>query len=271
MTSRVRKQMEQEASVLWTVDGPVATLTLNRPQALNALTVEMLARMEDLLTVAEADPDIRVLVIAGSGEKAFCVGADLKARAEEDVGGVSADPLGVGVRRVFGHIEALPKPVVAALHGYTLGGGLELALACDLRVAADNAKLGFPEAKVGSMPGAGGTQRLTRLVGPAVAKELMFTGVYVGAEEAARLGLVNHVWPAAEFPAQIGALTASLADRAPLSIAAIKAAVNLAGDVGLPAGLAFESMNHAVLRHSLDRQEGIRAFAEKRPPRFVGR
>jgi enoyl-CoA hydratase len=175
------------------------------------------------------------------------------------------------VERVFGRIERLPRPVVAAINGYALGGGLELALTADLRVAAEEARFGFPEAKVGSMPGAGGTQRLPRLVGVSRAKELMFAGDHIDAREAHRIGLVNRVVPRADLMTTTLELAQTIGQRAPLSLQAIKSAVGYGMDHALEDGLAFERARFAALRDSEDRKEGIAAFLEKREPHFAGR
>ena len=258
--------------VLFGLEGQVAILTLNRPEALNAMTPELLDLLDAYLSRVEADPAIRVVVLAGSGEKSFCVGADLKARQQEFTGGqISRDPFAEGVERVFGHIERLPRPVLAAINGYALGGGLELALTADLRVAAEEARFGFPEAKVGSMPGAGGTQRLPRVVGVSRAKELMFVGDHIDAREAHRIGLVNRIVPRADLMTTTLELARTIGQRAPLSLQAIKAAVDYGMEHALEDGLAFERARFAALRDSEDRKEGIAAFLEKREPHFAGR
>lgn len=248
----------------------VARVTVNRESALNALTPEMLTDLRSRLGDLDEDAQCRAVVLAGQ-PRAFSVGADLKGRVAEYDSGGGRDPLGEVIRGLFNSIERMAKPVIAALAGYVLGGGLELALACDLRIADTTARFGLPEAKVGSMPGAGGTQRLTRLVGPGAAMELMFTGERIDAEEARLIGLVNRVVPEGSLLDEAHRWAVQIASRAPLSIACIKRSVQVALSSDMQTGLDYETQCHAFLRGTKDREEGMRAFVEKREAHFIGR
>lgn len=266
----VQKRVEP-GPVLTGREGPIVILSLNRPEALNALTVDLLENLEHALNESAADSGVRAVVITGSGPRSFCAGADLKALTREGGGRAQIDALVDAMHRVFERIERFDRPVIAAIQGYCLGGGLELALSADLRVAADDARLGLPEAKIGTIPGGGGTQRLSRLVGPARAKELMFTSEPIDAVEARRIGLVNRVVPATSVIGETMALAALIAKCAPLSLRAIKEAVTASVDVDLETGLQLERACHDALQDTADRGEGIRAFLEKRLPVFCGR
>ncbi len=249
------------------VHGQVATLALDRPEVHNALSMALCEALLDALERIAADAAVRVVVLEGRGPS-FCSGADLKERRGKPADWLSRHNRAIGAAARA--LAALPQPVVAALHGYALGGGAELVLACDLRVAAEGSRIGFPEVTLGIIPGAGGTQRLPRLVGPAVAKELIFTGRRIDAAEALRLGLVTEVVPDAQLGAAARALAGRIAAAAPLAVAAAKQAIDLGLEAGLPAGLALEFRSQLALYASADWQEGLAAFAERRPPQFRG-
>lgn len=246
--------------------GAVAILTLNRPEALNALSPEMLDALDALLDEMAGDPDVRALVVTGAGEKAFCAGADIgHMRTASPVEAQRYARRGHALTR---RVADLPTPVVAAVNGYALGGGCELALACDIRLAADTARFGQPEITLGVIPGWGGTQRLARATSPGFAKELILTGRPVKVDEALRVGLVNHVHPAAELLDAAVAMGEVLASRPAWTLAAAKAVCNLSIEGDLDAHLAREADVFALSFATPEQREGMDAFFEKRAPDF---
>jgi methylglutaconyl-CoA hydratase len=250
------------------VMGSVAWLTLNRPQAANALSRALVRALHSELLRLSSSATLTCVVLTGQGGRAFCAGADLKERLTMSLDATRSylDELGALVSA----IEAFPRPVVAAIAGAALGGGLELALACDFRLADESATMGLSEVRLGIIPGAGGTQRLARLCGIAVAKELVLTGRRIDAATALRLGLVSHVVKSAELRPAVDALCAELSTAGPLALGQAKRAID--GGFGQPLreALATERACYEVVLTSDDRNEGLRAFAEKRPPHFHG-
>jgi methylglutaconyl-CoA hydratase len=250
--------------------GAVAVWTIDRADRANALSRATLLAFGKLAREAALNPSIRAIVVTGAGEKAFCAGADLKERQ-----GMSENDVRVQVelyRSELGPLDRSPKPVVAAINGAALGGGLELALCCDLRVAASHALLGLPETTLGIIPGAGGTQRLPRVVGEARAKEMILLGRRLTAAEALAWGLVNRVTPAGtDVVDDAIAWIAPIADGAPIAQAAALEAVDRALDVTLDVGLELEKVSYDKTVVSEDRREALAAFAAKRKPRFQGR
>lgn len=246
----------------------VVTLTLNRPEVLNALDDQLIAALSDAFTSIPHEPSARVVILQGAGERAFCAGADLKARR--------GMPLPAWQRQ-HDRIAALaravldcPLPTIAAVHGYALGGGCELALLCDLLLAADDAQFGMPETSLGIIPGLGGTQTLPRRLGVQRAKWLIFTGERISAAEALRLGLVLEVVPRAALRERAQALARRIAANSPLALRQAKRAIDLGLDLDLRSGLALEEEAYHRCLYSADREEGMRAFAERRSPRFTG-
>ena len=248
--------------------GPVTTVSLHRPQALHALNAEMLRELGQLLTALKGDSHIRCLVLRGSGDKAFAAGADIaamKGMAGAEAAGFSA--LGHGVMQ---QLSDFPWPTLAAVHGFALGGGLELMLACDMAWGAQRAKFGLPEVTLGLIPGFGGTARLTRAIGVAAAKEWVFSGNVYPASEALRFGLIQRLIPDAEFWQEIERFSSILASRAPLALQAAKRCVQTsAGD--LHSALALEQEQFSQLFDTHDGAEGLAAFLAKRPPAFQGK
>ena len=257
-------------TLLLTIDGggPVATVTLNRPEVLHALNAQMLDDLETVFTLLAANPAVRAIVITGAGPKAFAAGADIAELSKIDA--ASGEQLALRGQAVFRKIETCGKPVIAAIHGFALGGGCELAMACTLRIASDSARLGQPEIKLGLIPGFGGTQRLPRLVGRSAALKLILTGEMIPATEALRIGLVDEVVPAADLLARVHALASSLAALPPLAVAAAIEVVDAGEGLPLQQALALEASSFGRLNTSADKHEGVAAFLEKRPATFTG-
>jgi enoyl-CoA hydratase len=260
--------LDQLKNLLLERDGPVATVTINRPAMLNAMSLETLDELHRAIEALGKDDAVRVIVITGAGEKAFVAGADITELARQSP--TSGREHAIRGQQVFDRIEHLGKPVIAALNGYTLGGGCELAMSCTLRVAADTAKLGQPEINLGLIPGYGGSQRLARLVGAGRALELMLTGQQISAQEAHRLGLVNRVVPAADLKDEVRALAALLASKPPIAMRYIIDAVNEGLQMSLAEGLRFEATLFGLVASTEDMREGTRAFLEKRKAEFKG-
>lgn len=260
--------MATEEVVLKRIDGHVATLTINRPDKLNALNIETRSRMVQELDELAKNDDIRVVVITGAGDKAFIAGADIsefEGRSPVDQYRVMTDS------SVFLAVDQFPKPTIAAINGFCLGGGCELAMACDIRIASEKAKLGQPEINLGLLPGGGGTQRLPRLVGMGTALKLLYTGDFIRADEALRIGLVDEVVPAGDVAARAKELAEAIAAKSPVALRLIKQAVRTSMRTPLDEGLRQEVSLFALAFASEDMKEGVDAFLNKRKPTFIGR
>jgi enoyl-CoA hydratase len=247
----------------------IATITLNRPEALNAFSKELVEEILQALEDIRNDENIRVVILTGAGEKAFSAGADIKTM--KGMNALKARELSLMGEKLCYTLENLEKPVIAAINGYALGGGLEVAMACDIRIASENARLGQTEINIGLIPGWGGTQRLTRLAGKTKTKELVFTGKLIDAKTAEQLGILNMVVPAEKFKETIRQFATELAQKAPIAIKVAKALINKGADIGLDAALALEREGFGVVASTEDLQEGVAAFTEKRKPIFKGK
>ena len=254
-------------TLLCDVQDAVATITLNRPEVLHALNAQMFDDLERVFRVLEADVQVRVILLTGTGERAFAAGADIRGLVDTDAkSGRAVSDRG---QEVFRQIELCRKPVIACVNGVALGGGCELAMACTIRIASETAKMGLPEVKLGLIPGYGGTQRLVRLVGRGAALRMMLTATIVGAEEALRLGLVQEVVPAAELMPRSRAVAATIASMAPLAVEGVLEAVEHGGLI--EEGLLTEAHIFGRLCGTADKREGLTAFLEKRKPDWIGR
>jgi len=249
------------------VQDHIATITMNRPEAMNALNEKVLRELKEAVAQVRDDPAVRVVIITGEGP-AFVAGADIRAMMVKNLVEIrSFTQFGQGV---LGDIEGLGKPVIAAINGFALGGGLELALACDIRLASTEARMGFPEVGLGIFPGLGGTQRATRLIGKGRASELIFTGSQIGAEEAEKIGLINRAVPPRQLASEARRMAQRIARQGPIAVGRAKAAINQALQGGLDDGIAFELEAVTLTFGTEDQKEGMQAFLERRSPDFKG-
>lgn len=254
--------------VRWEHREKIAIIILNRPEAANALSKQLLSELKQLLQTIKGQNDIQTVIITGSGPF-FCAGADLKERKgmdEEEVKQAVQQ-----IRSIINEVENVPQPTIAAINGAAMGGGLELALACDIRIAAQDAKLGLTETSLGIIPGAGGTQRLPRLIGKGRAKELIFAARKISGAEAETLGLVEYSVEAERVLEKAFELAKEFVENAPLSLRQAKIAVNKGMETDIMTGLKIEELAYNALLNSSDRIEGLKAFQEKRQPRYTGR
>ena len=259
----------EEPLVLEDRSGQTSILTLNRPEVMNSLNFPLVLAIREKVEALQWDPEVRVIIITGAGQKAFCAGADLKERATMPEEKVTQYIL--TLRNLFTFIDYMPKPFIAAVNGVALGGGTELAMACDIRIASENASMGLTETRLAIIPGGGGTQRLPRIVGRSKAKELIFTGRRVDANEALAIGLVNKVAPAQSLVDECVRMAAMICEGGPVAIAQAKYAINHGLEVDLHSGLAIESNAYWVTIPTEDRREALAAFNEKRKPAFKGK
>jgi enoyl-CoA hydratase len=247
----------------------IATLTISRPEKLNALNADTLREIGDAVGGALSDTAVRGLIVTGAGEKAFVAGADIAELAAADA--LASIDIALAGQRLFRSLETGGKPSIAAINGFALGGGLELAMACTLRIASDNAKVGQPEVKLGIIAGYGGTQRLPRLVGRGRALELLLTGDMIDAAEAYRIGLVNRVVPLPDLIDTCRATMRRILAAGPVAVKLTMQAVDVGLNCGLEEGLRFEATAFGIAAATADRSEGTRAFLEKRPAKFIGK
>lgn len=255
-------------NVSYQVENGILYLTLDRPEARNALTPEMWRDISAAVQAARQDPAVRVVIVSGAGDKALASGADIRELHQREhliqMDGVATNALK--------ELEELNKPVICAINGYALGGGCELALACDIRIATKRSKFGQPEVGLGLIPGAGGTQRLVRLVGPGRAKEMIFSGIILTAEQALAIGLVNRVTDDTReaVMAEAEALARTIMEKGPVALALAKICIDMGSNTDLNTGLMLERMAQTIALSTQDRKEGTAAFLEKRPARFQG-
>ena len=257
-------------NIIYKKSSGIARMIINRPEKRNALNRATRLEMASALEDTAQDESIKVLVLAGEGEKAFISGSDLNELSRFDALAMEEFTSTIG-QRFYTRFEELHKPVIAMIDGLCLGGGLELALACDIRISSDRSRFGTPEMFIGIMPGSGGTQRLARLIGIGRAKEMILTGDMIDSAEAYRIGLVNRICPSEELESTVMDLAGRIAGNSSLALKWAKMSINMGQETGLTAGLAYEALAEALLFTSEDKKEGIKAFFEKRKPQFKGR
>ena len=255
-------------NIIFEKQGNIAVIKFNRPKALNAINPDVLKELGQALDEIEADKNLKVLVLTGEGEKAFVAGADISVMVKMTP--LEARKFSRDGQEMLFRLEAMPIPVIACVNGFALGGGTEIAMACDFIYASENAKFGQPEINLGIIPGFGGTQRLPRLVGKAMAKELCMTGVIIGAKEAKDIGLVNKVFPHDQLWDETMKTAKLLASKGKVSMKAVKRSIDRGMDVDLRSGCYLEADNFAICMTSPDGKEGLSAFLEKRKPEFKG-
>jgi enoyl-CoA hydratase len=261
--------MSEEQVVQLAHEGPISIVTIHRPSVLNALNEEVLVALKRAVDDIKARPEVRCVIVTGSGDKAFVAGADIAAMREMDAN--DAKRFAQKGHAAFDAIEALPLPVIAAVQGFALGGGCELALACDFIYASERAKFGQPEVNLGIIPGFGGTQRLARRVSVGVARELIYTGAIIDAQEALRIGLVNKVFPAEQLMAEAKKTALTIAQKGPVAVAWAKRTINEGLDNALRDANEIEVDAFAACFGTEDRKEGVSAFLDKRTPSFRGK
>lgn len=254
-------------NILLDIKGAIGIITINRPEVRNALDPQTVGEIRQALDELAVNPDIGVVIFTGAGDKSFAAGADISKLRDRTM----LEALQPGMQELYTQLEAFVKPVIAAVNGYALGGGCELAMACDIRIASENAKFGLPELNLGIIPGAGGTQRLARLVGKGKAKELIFTGEIISAQEAERIGLVNKVVPPEQLLPAAEEMAEKMLKKGPVALRLAKLAVNIGTETDQNTGLVVEKLAQALLMTTEDKVEGTTAFLEKRPPRFQGK
>ena len=256
-------------NLLLSMENEIGILTINRPKVLNALNIETLKELQAGIQEVKDNPAMKVLIITGAGEKAFVAGADIQEMKEMDsVAALTFSRLGHDTMKM---IQDLERPVIAAVNGFALGGGTEIALACDFIYASDNAKFGLPEVTLGVFPGFGGTQRLPRLIGKGKAKELIMTGKMISAQDAFQMGMVNRVLPQASLMEETKKVATQIAGNGPIGLRLAKRVVNSGFDVDLAEACSMESLAFSICFSTEDQKEGMKAFAEKRKPSYKGR